>query len=85
MFAQGTAEIQRTDHSTGWAQVSPCILGSEGGIKKTPWDLDREVVPWPVLAWELVDQTLPLLLCGLRKGDVLADDALAKTSQGPHL
>lgn len=59
---------------------------SWAGIKKTPRDLDREVVPWPVLAWELVDEVLPLLPCGLGKRDVLADDALAKkTSQGPHL
>lgn len=78
MFVQGTAETRRTDWSTGWARVFPCILGDQ--------DLNREVAPRPVLAWELVDQVLPLLLCGLGKGDVLADGALAKkTSQGPHL
>ena len=77
------AETQRTDCSTGWA--FPCTLGEEGN-KKTPQDLDREVVSWPVLACELPDQVLLLLPCGLGKAVVLAGDALAKKiSQGPHL
>lgn len=54
------------------------------GYKDTQ-DLNHKVVHRPLLALELVDQVLPLLLHGLGKRDVLADGALAKTSQGPHL
>lgn len=49
----------RLHHSMGWAQVFPCILE---GMKNTPQGLECEVIPWPVLAWELVDPVLALLL-----------------------